>query len=143
MTREQHTTRSLALSAGIPALVLLAAWMLWTVLRPMPDGFGQGVEETARPGPDGVYQIAVVADASGYRPNVIYTEVGQPLRLKVTRKDPSPCFDELRVEGLGIAAPLPVGQETVVSFPPTPRGEFPITCAPAGSKQVRAVLRIH
>jgi plastocyanin domain-containing protein len=143
VAREVHTTRSLALSAGIPAIVMLAAWLLWTVLRPMPEGFGNRVEETARPGSDGVYQIAVVAEASGYLPNVIYTEVGQPLRLKVTRKDPSPCFDELRVDGLGVAAPLALGEETVVSFPPTPRGEFPITCAPAGSKQVRAVLRIH
>ncbi len=143
MTREAHTTRSLALSAGIPALVMLAAWMLWTVIRPMPDGFGSTVEATAQPAADRVYEIKLVADQGGYKPNVIYTEVGQPLRLRVTRKDPSPCFDQLRVDGLGIAVPLPVGQETVVTFPPTPRGEFPITCAPAGSTQVRGALRIH
>jgi plastocyanin domain-containing protein len=143
VTKEAHTTRSLALSAGIPAAVMLAAWMLWTVVRPTPDGFGKSIEATAQPGKDGVYEIAVVAESGTYRPNVIYTEVGQPLRLMVTRKDPSPCFDAFRVETLSPPVPLPLGQETVVTLPPTPRGEFSITCAPANTAQVRGTLRIH
>jgi plastocyanin domain-containing protein len=143
VTREAHTTRSLAISAGIPALVMLAAWMLWTVIRPSPQGFGKTVESTAKPGADGVYVMKLVAEKGIYVPNVIYSEVGQPLRLLVTRKDRSPCFDEFRAEGLAPPVPLPVGVETTISLPPTPRGEFSITCGPTGTDQVRGTLRIH
>ena len=122
---------------------MLAAWMLWTVIRPMPDGFGSTVEATAQPAADRVYEIKLVADQAGTEPNVIYTEVGQPLRLRVTRTIPRPAPINSGWDGLGDRRSADGRPGDGGAFPPTPRGEFSITCAPAGSTQVRGTLRIH
>jgi len=122
--------------ATLAVVTAVAALLLATLRRGAP-GLLSAVEGRARPGADGVPEIALELRAGEYVPNVIHARGGAPLRLRITRGDGHACADRLLVPDLGTAAELAPGGTTEVALPAARAGEYLFTC---GSRMVKGVL---
>ncbi|MFN7135176.1 MAG: cupredoxin domain-containing protein, partial [Myxococcales bacterium] len=91
------------------------------------------------PGGSEVREVDLVVE-KGYKPGSIEVREGEPLRLKVVRKDYSPCTKELVIPSLGIRRDLPVNKLVVIELPPLEAGEVELHC---GMKMVRGTIRVE
>ena len=64
----------------------------------------------------------------GYQPSLITIEAGKPLRLKVTRREPSTCGEEMVLLDFGKRIHLPEGETVMVDLLPEKPGEFDFHC---------------
>jgi plastocyanin domain-containing protein len=87
----------------------------------------------------GVQEVTVVVDG-GYEPSQIVVQVGQLVRLKFDRKDPSSCLDEVRFPAFRIAQALPLNQTTAIEFTPDQPGRYEFTC---GMNMFRGVVDVQ
>ena len=74
---------------------------------------------------------ALVVDVSvkgGYQPASILAEAGRPLRLNFTRRESSPCGEEVVLPDFGKRAHLPEGRTVAVEVTPDAPGEYEFTC---------------
>lgn len=72
--------------------------------------------------------IAISVADGVYTPSRIEVARGQPLVLRFTRHDPSPCAEQVIFADLGLSADLPLNQPVDVSITPERTGEFEFTC---------------
>jgi len=86
----------------------------------------------------------VVSDAvditvdGGYTPATIVVAKDKTINITFTRKDPSPCLEEVVLEGFsaeggsasggGIRKTLPLNQPVTIELTPTKAGEFVFSC---------------
>jgi len=75
-----------------------------------------------------------------YTPARIEVPAGQPVTLRFTRQDPSPCAEKVIFGDLGLSRDLPVGRPQELTFTPVKPGEFEFTCA-MGMYRGRLVVR--
>ncbi|TBR56856.1 copper-transporting ATPase [Westiellopsis prolifica IICB1] len=67
-------------------------------------------------------------------------QVGEPVRLKFERKDPSSCLEQVVIPDFHIAADLPLNQVTTVEFTPKQAGTYLFTC---GMNMFRGAIAVQ
>ena len=72
-------------------------------------------------------EVEIVVD-HGYQPSRIVTQEGERIRLKVLRKDYSPCAREIVFPSLGIRRELVVNEVAVLDLPPLTPGDVAFHC---------------
>lgn len=132
-TQFRRIEQPLALKAGVTAAgVALIGLELWWFLFSKTKA--QQVTSEA-----GVQEITVTVDG-GYNPDRIQVSVGQPVRLKFLRRDPSSCLEKVLVPDFHIAQDLPLNQTTPVEFTPQKPGSYPFIC---GMNMFRGVIEVQ
>lgn len=71
--------------------------------------------------------IGITVDG-GYTPSQFEVQKGKPITLKILRKDPSSCLDQLIIPEWNITKALPLNKELEITFTPNEVGEFPFHC---------------
>ena len=87
-----------------------------------------------------VREIQVIVDKGTYTPSRIDIAPGQAVRLKVLRKEYTPCTKDIVFPSLGISRELPVGKEVVIDVPAQAAGEVPFRC---GMNMVKGSLVVQ
>jgi plastocyanin domain-containing protein len=96
-------------------------------------------EEPPPPTSPAVREIEVVVDG-GYKPGRIVIPEGERVRLKLIRKDYSPCTREVVFASLGIRRELPTNVPVVIEIPAQKPGEIPFAC---GMNMVKGVIVVE
>lgn len=78
-------------------------------------------------GAGGALEIDVTVKG-GYQPAIIVTKVGQPLRLNFTRREATPCGEEVVLPEFGKRAHLEQNETVAVEVTPQKPGEYEFTC---------------
>jgi plastocyanin domain-containing protein len=86
---------------------------------------GESVDARASAGGAQVVDVTV---KGGYQPASIMAEAGRPLLLNFTRRESTPCGEEVVLPGLGRRAHLPEGTTVTVEVTPDAPGEYEFTC---------------
>ncbi|WP_437876990.1 cupredoxin domain-containing protein [Sorangium sp. So ce513] len=115
--------KRLLVVSGLLAASLLAP----SLLGPSLLGSSAAAEEAPAPSPQGVREIEIVVDG-GYTPSRVVVTEGARVRLKVIRRDRSPCTREIVFASLGIRRELPTGVPVVIELPTLSPGEIEFTC---------------
>lgn len=84
--------------------------------------FGKREQEVVASG-----AVSITVDG-GYKPASIKVKKGQTTVLKITRKDPNSCLEEIILPDFKIKKYLPLGQEVKITIKPEIAGEFGFHC---------------
>ncbi|WP_437734815.1 cupredoxin domain-containing protein [Sorangium sp. So ce1335] len=122
--------KRLLVVSGLLAASLLASSLLVS---------SAAAEEAPAPAPQAVREIEVVVDG-GYKPSRIVVTEGERVRLKLVRRDHSPCTREIVFASLGIRRELPTGVPVVIELPALSRGEIEFTC---GMNMLRGAIVVE
>ncbi|HYO91782.1 MAG TPA: cupredoxin domain-containing protein [Pyrinomonadaceae bacterium] len=76
----------------------------------------------------GCFQIVAVTVRGGYQPQAIVAKAGQPLRLNFTRRESTPCGEEVVLPEFGKRAHLPENRTVAIEIVPPKPGEYEFTC---------------
>ncbi|WP_437571327.1 cupredoxin domain-containing protein [Sorangium sp. So ce542] len=114
---------------------LFAASLLAPSLR-VPSA---AAEEAPTPSPQAVREIEIVVDG-GYKPSRIVVTEGERVRLKLVRRDYSPCSREVVFASLGIRRELPTNVPVVIDLPALSPGEIEFKC---GMNMLRGVILVE
>ena len=87
----------------------------------------KGESVAAREAAGGV-QVVDVTVKGGYQPASIVAEAGRPLRLNFTRRESTPCGEEVVLPDFGRRAHLPEGSAVAVEVTPAGPGVYEFTC---------------
>ena len=120
----------LLVASGLAAASLLAPSLL--VSRAAAEG-------TPAPSPQAVREIEIVVDG-GYKPSRIVVAEGERVRLKLIRRDYSPCSREIVFASLNIRRELPTDVPVVIDLPALSPGEVEFKC---GMKMLRGVIVVE
>ena len=99
----------------------LIGWVVWYFW------LWEGESVEARTGAGGL-QVVDVTVKGGYQPAAIVAKAGRPLRLNFTRRESTPCGEEVVLPGFGRRAHLPEGETVAVEMTPAEPGEYEFTC---------------
>ncbi|WP_437307646.1 cupredoxin domain-containing protein [Sorangium sp. So ce388] len=120
----------LLVASGLAAASLLAPSLL--VSRAAAEG-------TPAPSPQAVREIEIVVDG-GYKPSRIVVAEGERVRLKLIRRDYSPCSREIVFASLNIRRELPTDVPVVIDLPALSPGEVEFKC---GMNMLRGVIVVE
>ena len=87
----------------------------------------RGEAVAAREGAAGVQVVDVIVKG-GYQPSSITAEAGRPLLLNFTRRESTPCGEEVVLPEFGRRAHLPEDRTVSVEVTPQEPGEYEFTC---------------
>ena len=87
----------------------------------------KGETVAAQAGAGGL-QIVDVTVKGGYQPASITAEAGRPLRLNFTRRESTPCGEEVMLPEFGRRAHLPEDRTVSLEVTPQEPGEYEFTC---------------
>ncbi|WP_437288690.1 cupredoxin domain-containing protein [Sorangium sp. So ce406] len=96
-------------------------------------------EQAPAPSPQAVREIEIVVDG-GYKPSRIVVTEGERIRLKLVRRDYSPCTREIVFASLGIRRELPTDVPVVIDLPALSPGEIEFKC---GMNMLRGVIVVE
>ncbi|AUX28689.1 MULTISPECIES: cupredoxin domain-containing protein [Sorangium] len=96
-------------------------------------------EEAPTPSPQTVREIEIAVDG-GYKPSRIVVTEGERVRLKLVRRDYSPCSREVVFASLGIRRELPTNVPVVIDLPALSPGEIEFKC---GMNMLRGVIVVE
>ncbi len=82
---------------------------------------------SAQAGAGGVLEIDVTVKG-GYQPATVVARAGQPLRLNFTRREATPCGEEVVLPDFGKRAHLPQDKTVPIEVTPEKPGEYEFTC---------------
>lgn len=99
----------------------IVGWIIWYFW------LWKGESVAARSSERGVQEIDVTVKG-GYQPAIITAEAGQLLRLNFTRRESTPCGEEVILPDFGKRAPLPQDRTVPVEIRPEKPGEYEFTC---------------
>lgn len=116
------------------ARVLLALSLTLASVGAAPLVSTQAHAEEARP-----REIEIVVDG-GYQPSRIVVRQGERVRLKIVRKDYSPCAREIVFPSLDIRRELPVNEPAFIDLPALAPGEVELHC---GMKMLRGTIVVE
>src|ERR671912_388870 len=83
----------------------------------------KGEAVSAQSGAGGV-QVIDVTVRGGYQPATITAEAGRPIRLNFTRRESTPCGEEVVLPEFGRRAHLPEGRAVAIEITPQGAGEY-------------------
>ena len=98
----------------------IIGWIVWYFW------LWKGETVTARSS-GGVQEIDVTVKG-GYQPATIIARTGQVLRLNFTRKESTPCGEEVVLPDFGQRAHLPQDRTVTIEVRPGGPGEYAFTC---------------
>ena len=99
----------------------LVGWIVWYFW------LWRGESVAAAEGAGGV-QVVDVTVRGGYQPAAVVAEAGRPLRLNFTRRESTPCGEEVVLPEFGRRAHLPEGRAVAIEITPERPGEYEFTC---------------
>jgi plastocyanin domain-containing protein len=99
----------------------IIGWIVWYFW------LWKGEAITAQTGAGGL-QIVDVTVKGGYQPSAIIAKAGQPLRLNFTRRESTPCGEEVVLPEFGRRAHLPENKTVAIEVVPPKAGEYEFTC---------------
>ena len=111
------TTQIIVTLLGFGAI----AWIVWYFW------LWKGEAVAAAAGAGGV-QIVDVTVKGGYQPAQVTAEAGRPIRLNFTRRESTPCGEEVVLPEFGRRAHLPEGRAVAIEITPERPGEYEFTC---------------
>ena len=111
------TTQIIVTLIGLGAI----AWIVWYFWL----WKGETVEATT--GAGGIQVIDVIVKG-GYQPASITAEAGRPIRLNFTRRESTPCGEEVVLPEFGRRAHLPEDKTVAIEIVPNAPGEYEFTC---------------
>jgi plastocyanin domain-containing protein len=111
------TTQIIVTLIGLGAI----AWIVWYFW------LWKGETVAAAAGAGGV-QVIDVTVKGGYQPASITAEAGRPIRLNFTRRESTPCGEEVVLPEFGRRAHLPENKTVAVEVTPERPGEYEFTC---------------
>jgi plastocyanin domain-containing protein len=97
------------------------AWIVWYFW------LWKGETVSAQSGAGGV-QVIDVTVKGGYQPASVTAEAGRPVRLNFTRRESTPCGEEVVLPEFGRRAHLPEGRTVAIEVTPQAPGEYEFTC---------------
>lgn len=99
----------------------LIGWIVWYFW------LWKGDSVTAKSGA-GAFQEIDVTVKGGYQPATIVARAGQLLRLNFTRRESTPCGEEVVLPDFGKRAHLPQDKTVPIEVTPEKPGEYEFTC---------------
>ena len=99
----------------------LIGWIVWYFW------LWKGESVTARSAAGGLQEIDVTVKG-GYQPASIVVKAGQPVRLNFTRRESTPCGEEVVFPEFGRRAHLPENKVVPIEVTPKKPGEYEFTC---------------
>jgi len=105
---------AILVNLGGAGVITFIVWWFW-IAEPAAQRAGNKV-------------IEILVDGGTYTPARIEVPVGETVRLRFLRKDPSPCAEKVIFEGLEVSLDLPVGEAREVALQPPQAGEYAFTC---------------
>ncbi len=99
----------------------IIAWIIWYFW------LWKGKSVTAQSSARGVQEIDVTVKG-GYQPSAIVVKAGVPLRLNFTRRESTPCGEEIVLPDFGKRAHLPQDRTIAIEVTPEKPGEYEFTC---------------
>ena len=112
-----NTTQIIVTLAGF-GLIVWIVWYFW---------LWEGEAVAAQTVAGGVQEIDVTVKG-GYQPATVTAKVGQLVRLKFTRRESTPCGEEVVLPDFGKRAHLPQDKTVPIEVTPTKPGEYEFTC---------------
>ena len=103
--------------AGLSAI----AWIVWYFW------IWKGETVAFVAGSGGVQEIDVTVKG-GYQPASIVVKANRPVRLNFTRRESTPCGEEVVLPGFGKRAHLPQDRTVSIEVTPEKAGEYDFTC---------------
>ncbi len=119
--------KSVVTVGGLGLIGLELWWFLLSKPKSQQAKMNQGIQE-----------IDITVDG-GYEPSRVVVNVGQRVRLKFLRQDPSSCLEEVRLPDFHIAQDLPLNQVTPIEFTPDKLGTYDFTC---GMNMFRGAIEV-
>jgi len=95
-------------------LIALITWWFW-IKKP------QSVKVSSN-------EVEIVVDNGVYSPSNIELSLGQSIKLKFLRKDPSPCAEKVIFDDLGVSLDLPINKEAGITIKPEKSGDYVFNC---------------
>lgn len=99
----------------------IIGWIVWYFW------LWKGASVTAPNSPVGIQEIDVTVKG-GYQPATIVVKAGQPVRLNFTRRESTPCGEEVVLPDFGKRAHLPEDKTIPIEVTPEKPGEYEFTC---------------
>jgi plastocyanin domain-containing protein len=99
----------------------LIAWIVWYFW------LWKGDSVAARSVAGGVQEVDVTVKG-GYQPATIVAKAGQLVRLNFTRRESTPCGEEVVLPDFGKRAHLPQDRTVPIEVTPERPGEYEFTC---------------
>jgi plastocyanin domain-containing protein len=112
-----NTTQLVVTLVGLGVI----GWIVWYFW------LWKGETVAAGAGAGGVQEVDVTVKG-GYRPASIVVEARRPVRLNFTRRESTPCGEEVVLPDFGKRAHLPENQTVTVEVTPEKPGEYEFTC---------------
>lgn len=101
-------------------LICLVIWWFW-LYKPKFTAFTSGNFKTGN-------IIEVLVKDGVYTPTYIQVQAQQPITLRFTRNDPSPCAEIVNFISLNITRKLPLNKPTDINVKIENAGEYEFTC---------------
>ncbi|KYG07671.1 hypothetical protein BE21_28085 [Sorangium cellulosum] len=120
-------------------LLVVSGLFAASLLAPSLRAPSAAAEEAPAPSPQAVREIEIVVDG-GYKPSRIVVAEGERVRLKLVRRDYSPCSREVVFASLGIRRELPTNVPVVIDLPALSPGEIEFKC---GMNMLRGVIVVE
>jgi plastocyanin domain-containing protein len=99
----------------------IIGWVVWYFW------LWRGESVTAQAGTGGL-QVVDVTVKGGYQPSAIVVKAGQPLVLNFTRRESTPCGEEVVLPDFGRRVHLPENKTVPIEVVPPEPGEYEFTC---------------
>jgi plastocyanin domain-containing protein len=112
-----NTTEIIVTAVGLAAI----GWIVWYFW------LWHGESVMAQAGAGGIQEVDVTVKG-GYQPSAIVVKSGKPLRLNFTRREATPCGEEVVLPEFGKRAHLPENQTVPIEIVPQKPGEYEFTC---------------
>jgi len=112
-----NTTQIIVTLVGLGVI----GWIVWYFW------LWKGESVAAGEGAGGIQEVDVTVKG-GYQPSAIVAKAGRPLRLNFTRRESTPCGEEVVLPEFGRRAHLPENQTVGIEITPPKAGEYEFTC---------------
>lgn len=96
------------------SLIVLIIWWFW-IKKPQTFKVSADVVE-------------IIVENGVYSPSNIEIKLGQSVKLRFLRKDPSPCAEKVIFEKLGLSLDLPVNKPVEITIKPEETGDYVFNC---------------